>query len=495
MADQEETKGSPSFLELAPRKAGVRDLSRLLRDSDLTQRDFVDGSDDTQVKLKYRRLIFVSTLMQKLLLFFSTPLAFMGRVFEMFLNFLSYNHSPCAFVKNLKRGTLIPRRDSAEFVSYIGFLDGRIKLEPNIKPGDGFKYYSALCMMASKVAYENKARIEHIVKDHLNMEFLGFYSCWNDYQQKTTTEVFLLRDKSDDRDTIVVAFRGTEPFSADDWCTDWDLSHHPLRDPKSHSLLGNVHDGFMKALGLSEVDEWPANYKDGTGKQNLAYYFIRDKLKTLLDASDRTNYIVTGHSLGGALAILFPTILFCHDEKFLLERLQGVYTYGQPRVGDGMLGKFMERKLKEHNIRYFRFVYSYDMVPRLPYDDKDHWYKHFGKALYYNPHYHGAAVTELPNKNYFSIILALATMVNAVYEMVRSFVIVTKMIMSAVYELGRCFVIHYTRGPYYKEGWVLCTTRITGLLVPGVSDHSPQDYVNCTCLGQPGFPPEEMSDS
>ncbi|TXG52423.1 hypothetical protein EZV62_021592 [Acer yangbiense] len=278
------------------------------------------------------------------------------------------------------------------------------------------------------------------------------------YLERFSTEALLLQDTRADPSVIVVAFRGTSPFDATDWSTDIDISWYELQN------VGKIHGGFMKALGLQPKESWPKEIDD-QGSSPFAYYTIRKILRKMLQKNKDAKFIVTGHSLGGALAILFVFVLVLHEEASLLERLEGVYTFGQPRVGDSIFGEFMNKNLKKYEVNYLRFVYSNDIVPRLPYDDKTLMFKHFGDCLYFNSCYKGKVLVEEPNKNYFNLLWIVPKYLNAVWELIRS------------------FIIPYTTGPDYRESWFMRFARVIGLVIPGLPPHGPQDYNNVTRLG------------
>jgi hypothetical protein len=225
----------------------------------------------------------------------------------------------------------------------------------------------------------------------------------SEFEGDYTTQAFVLADApAPDATLAVVAFCGTKPFDTEQWCTDVDFSWYEV--PGAAGC--RVHGGFMKALGLQKHGGgWPKEIHDPTGARDnrpFAYYAIREKLKTFLHDNPGTKFAVTGHSLGGALAVLFPTVLALHGEEAVLGRLQGVYTFGQPRVGDARLGTFMQPHL-ENPSRYFRFVYCNDIVPRVPYDDSTLLFKHFGTCLYFDSFYRGKVrlLTIFSTKKYY----------------------------------------------------------------------------------------------
>ncbi|XP_045816441.1 triacylglycerol lipase OBL1-like [Trifolium pratense] len=404
-------------------------------------------------------LVFLSILLQKLVQLFKYPLKYLGFTIELFLNLASGNCNIFHIILNFFQGKELVDTNSADYLSIVGHIDNRVELDKSIQRDDP-KYNVALSMMASKAAYENKAFIRDSVQNHWKMEVVASGDYWNDYQGKATTQAFVLLDKSDNQDTYIVTFRGTELFDADQWSYDFDVSWLNLPG------LGKTHAGFMKVLGLQKSNMgWPKEIETNPNHAPEAYYFIRDLLKKHLNENNKARFIVTGHSLGGALAILFPAILMMHEETLLLERLEGVYTFGQPRVGDDIFVEYMENNMKHNGIKYYRIVYNYDIVPRLPPDLKDILFKHFGICLYFDRDYNGKKVHEEPNKNYFSLSKIVPMTLNAFCELVRSFTMVSRY------------------GPQYQEGWVLRIFRLVGLVFPGALDHLPQDYVNATRLG------------
>ncbi|GAB4846976.1 hypothetical protein Ancab_025987 [Ancistrocladus abbreviatus] len=433
--------------------------------------DDIDGSrliaaDNVKHKYLRRGIILFSLFLQILFLSIAEPMRVLGSIFERWVNILS------------GRGFGLDR-ESARYFSILGNMDTRQELDKTIRHGDG-KYYAALAMMAAKLAYENKKVIKATVTDYWKMKFLEFYDFYNDFQDKAATQAFIFQENNIDNDMIILAFRGTEPFNADDWITDVDLSWCKI--PK----LGKVHRGFMKALGLKKQPDkdhqgvfhghWPKETNHDP-RRPLAYYTLRAKLRELLESNKKAKFMVTGHSLGGALAILFPAILALHLEGVMLNRLEAIYTYGQPRVGDETFKRFVKGVLKEHNIKYFRVVYGNDVVPRIPFDDSTLMYKHFGTCIHFNSFYKGKIVAEEePHWFHFSPFGWWLRSINATWELLRA------------------FIMPYKEGRDYREGWMLLGCRAMGILTPGFVAHGPQDYVNCTRLSPPNLFNESKLD-
>ncbi|KVH92526.1 Lipase, class 3, partial [Cynara cardunculus var. scolymus] len=426
------------YLLLSPKDVGLWDLFMLLISKNIGNRKFIDCPAGTvEGSFSRRFIIFISIVAQKILHLLYKPLLWLGSVIEFVPNFLDRNGGFLKLPLNLITGKLVlPDRTSPEYLSAVGLGDIRRNLDSKIKHEDA-RYTSALAM-----------------------EFLEFFNCWNDYEEDYTTQGFMWSDKTGDSELIGVSFRGTSPFNAKDWSSDVDLSWYHL------PTIGKVHAGFLKALGLQKSQGWPKDIQADEQKP-YAYYAMRERLKERLQKNPDAKFLVTGHSLGAALATVFPAILAYHKEDDLLSKLEGVYTFGQPRVGDHKFGEYMKEVLVTHGLRYHRFVYCNDLVPRVPFDNSDQLFKHFGGCHYYNSFYKGQVLPEEPNKNYFSLFSIIPMFVNAVWELLRS------------------FIIYYQDGPEYCETFSCRGLRVFGLLIAGLPAHGPQDYVNLTRLGSP----------
>eukprot|EP00253_Pinus_taeda_P002702 PITA_02702 len=430
-------------------------------------------------------IITVAILLIKFLHLISKPMSRVGFCIEFLLNLLSHNGGFLGIIFRVLtgRGIIIPQRNSETFRSVIGHLDPRLDLdkrEITVLNGDcnsgtsliqvGSKYCADVCVMASKLAYENELFIRNVVTKRWKMHFVEFFNCWNYLLGRKSTQAFIFCDKPVDAKLVVVAFRGTEPFDADDWITDFDFSWYKM------GSIGKIHVGFLEAMGLAnrcdqqilkthlELKREDLNQDHEDEKKPLAYYAIRRRLSTLLEEHKDAKFILTGHSLGGALAILFPAILLLHKKTELMEKLLAVYTFGQPRVGDREFKDFMNMNLNAPVTRYLRMVYCNDMIPRIPYDDEALLFKHCGVCLYYNSCYKEKTVEEVPNRN-FSMLYYIPSMITAIWEVVQS------------------LIMRYTKGKDFREGWFALLFRFMGIFLPGISAHNPLNYVNAIRLG------------
>lgn len=165
---------------------------------------------------------------------------------------------------------------------------------------------------------EEKAKGE--LRNHLitaNFHLVNIYN-------KQGTQAFLAKLKADDghEPMLILAFRGTEAEYAD---IKADLKADLIPDSNGD----RVHRGFFDAFNAvkPEID------KDLKEHRDLPVY-------------------ITGHSLGGALAILATKYLAS-------DSLGACYTFGGPRVGDSHFSDSIKTPI-------YRVVNAADGVPRIP---------------------------------------------------------------------------------------------------------------------------------
>lgn len=187
---------------------------------------------------------------------------------------------------------------------------------------------------AAKIAYQVKHEIQPAVAK-LGLENFEFLS-------KDDTEGFIATNEK----IIVVAFRGTEPTKLQDLLADARL--HKVQGP-----LGEVHRGFLNAYQLVKDDMYGA-------------------IQRLRDNNNPQTLWFTGHSLGAALAVVAVADLLADGQN-----VNGLYNFGQPRVGSDEFGAEFNRRF---HAQQFRFVNNNDAVTRVP--PRAFGYSHTGELRY-----------------------------------------------------------------------------------------------------------------
>ncbi|KAL6896568.1 hypothetical protein ACP4OV_007140 [Aristida adscensionis] len=142
-----------------------------------------------------------------------------------------------------------------------------------------------------------------------------------------------------DLNAIVVAIRGTQENSVQNWIKDliWkqlDLSYPNMPNAKVHSGFFSSYNNTILRLAItSAVHKARKSYGD-------------------------INVIVTGHSMGGAMASFCALDLAINLGS---DKVQ-LMTFGQPRVGNAAFASYFAKYVPDT----IRVTHGHDIVPHLP---------------------------------------------------------------------------------------------------------------------------------
>ncbi|MGU3387849.1 lipase family protein [Methylobacterium sp. D53M] len=139
-------------------------------------------------------------------------------------------------------------------------------------------------------------------------------------------------------DVAFLSFAGTDPVVLEDWITDFRIRPSP----------GGLAQGFSTAAQA-----------------------VVPEVTALLKASSSRAVLVSGHSLGGALAVIAALSLLEAGIP-----VAGVYTFGMPRTGSEAFQGAYDARLGAVT---YRLVHGADIVPTVPPTGLD--FRHVGRLL------------------------------------------------------------------------------------------------------------------
>ncbi|MCT0213676.1 MULTISPECIES: lipase family protein [unclassified Synechococcus] len=180
---------------------------------------------------------------------------------------------------------------------------------------ESFSWDTALSLaLACQLAYEPAATVQARALEW------GFSSC--EPISDGPAQCFVAGSE----DLVLVSFRGTESVA------DW-LSNLKLLSTDS-GRFGPVHAGFLEQFRA-----------------------LQQEIEAILRSAPDRRLVITGHSLGGAIAVLAAA-------SWVGELpLHALHTFGQPMAGKAAFASFVQRQFEA---RYFRHVNGADVVSRVP---------------------------------------------------------------------------------------------------------------------------------
>ncbi|CAL5413196.1 unnamed protein product [Camellia sinensis] len=155
-----------------------------------------------------------------------------------------------------------------------------------------------------------------------------------------------------DLNAIVIAFRGTQERSLQNWIEDLYWKQLDLNYPGMPDAM--VHHGFYFAYHNTTVRSGVVN-----------------AVKRAKQLYGDIDIMVTGHSMGGAMAVFCGLDLKVNHEA----RNVQVMTFGQPRIGNAAFASYYSQLVPNT----IRVTNDHDIVPHLP-----SYYPHFAQKTYHH---------------------------------------------------------------------------------------------------------------
>ena len=173
-----------------------------------------------------------------------------------------------------------------------------------------------------------------------------------------------------DKKIAVIAFRGTE----DGKNVRTDLNAIPEKASKQDGLKDlRIHQGFKLAHRSLMQSTTGTVCKN---KQDCKFY---EMINEFLEQQDIAHIVITGHSLGGALAVTEAFRLLKYNVS--ISKKIDLITFGSPRVGNPKFAQY----INEHQriIVNLRYIFGHDIVTHVPPKTPIHniFYEHAGTYI------------------------------------------------------------------------------------------------------------------
>ena len=219
-----------------------------------------------------------------------------------------------------------------QFEGRRGFVDDAVENALSMDLTDDANIRQFLEKFSTEMMSGRRLQLESMRKVLANSGF----SLLNVVNVNETQGFVCKRTAENEPSYLVLSFRGTEK-KISDWLTDARCV------PK---VEGNskVHTGFIEAFAERKGDDGK------TVKETIEEILAGEAARG--DDGEPLPLFITGHSLGGALALLAT--------RLVAPNVNGAcYTFGAPRVGNYEYFRFVKTPV-------YRIVNSSDIVPRVP---------------------------------------------------------------------------------------------------------------------------------